>query len=83
MQLLVPYFPTDIKMISDCVGVYEKTILYNKAQVAFTEYDPRVRKGHADENFVIVRHIALDKLKNKRSIKVKRKKNEMGQWLFV
>ena len=24
MQLLIPHFPTDIKIISYCVGVYEK-----------------------------------------------------------
>ena len=46
--------------------------------VAFREDDSRVRKGHADENFAIVRHIALNKLKNekscKRGVKAKRKK---------
>lgn len=46
--------------------------------VAFREDDSRIRKGHADENFAIVRHIALNKLKNekscKRGIKAKRKK---------
>lgn len=46
--------------------------------VAFREDDSRVRKGHADENFAITRHIALNKLKNehscKRGIKAKRKK---------
>jgi predicted transposase YbfD/YdcC len=46
--------------------------------VAFREDDSRVRKGHADENFAIARHIALNKLKNetsfKRGIKAKRKK---------
>lgn len=46
--------------------------------IAFREDDSRVRKGHADENFAIVRHIALNKLKNenscKRGIKTKRKK---------
>ena len=46
--------------------------------VAFNEDDSRVRKGHADENFAIARHIALNKLKNETSckvgIKAKRKK---------
>ena len=46
--------------------------------VAFREDDSGVRKGHADENFAITRHIALNKLKNehscKRGIKAKRKK---------
>ena len=46
--------------------------------VAFREDDSRIRKGHADENFAITRHIALNKLKNeqscKRGIKAKRKK---------
>jgi len=46
--------------------------------VAFNEDDSRVRKGHADENFAIARHIALNKLKNETSakigVKAKRKK---------
>jgi len=46
--------------------------------VAFREDDSRIRKGHADENMAIIRHIALNKLKNektlKRGIKGKRKK---------
>lgn len=31
--------------------------------VAFREDDSRIRKGHADENFAIARHIAINKLK--------------------
>lgn len=46
--------------------------------IAFREDDSRIRKGHADENMAIARHIALNKLKNeyscKRGIKAKRKK---------
>jgi len=46
--------------------------------VAFREDDSRVRKGHADENFAIARHIALNKLKKEQSCtrgtKAKRKK---------
>jgi len=46
--------------------------------VAFREDDSRIRKGNADENFAIARHIAVNKLKNettfKRGIKAKRKK---------
>lgn len=46
--------------------------------IAFREDDCRVRKGHADENFAIARHIALNKLKKEQSctrgIKAKRKK---------
>ena len=46
--------------------------------IAFREDDCRVRQGHADENLAIIRHIALNKLKNesscKRGIKGKRKK---------
>lgn len=46
--------------------------------IAFREDDSRIRKGHADENFAIARHIALNKLKNehscKRGVKAKRKK---------
>jgi len=44
----------------------------------FPKDDSRVRKGHADENFAIARHIAINKLKNektlKRGVKAKRKK---------
>jgi predicted transposase YbfD/YdcC len=51
--------------------------------VAFREDDTRVRSGHADENLAIVRHIALNKLKNetscKRGIKAKRKKAGWNQ----
>ena len=46
--------------------------------VAFSEDKSRVRTGHGDENFSILRKIALNKLKNessvKRGIKTKRKK---------
>ena len=46
--------------------------------VAFREDDSRIRKGHADENMAIARHMAVNKLKNekscKRGIKAKRKK---------
>ena len=46
--------------------------------VAFREDDCRVRKGYAAQNMAILRHIALNKLKNekshKRGIKNKRKK---------
>ncbi len=55
-----------------------ETKLHWVLDVAFREDDSRVRKGHADENFTIARHIALNKLKNekslKRGIKGKRKK---------
>lgn len=55
-----------------------ETKLHWVLDVAFREDDSRVRKGHADENFAIVRHIAINKLKNetslKRGIKAKRKK---------
>jgi len=55
-----------------------ETKLHWVLDVAFREDDSRVRKGHADENFTITRHIALNKLKRekscKRGIKAKRKK---------
>lgn len=55
-----------------------ETKLHWVLDVAFREDDSRVRKGHADENFAIARHIAINKLKNekscKRGIKAKRKK---------
>lgn len=55
-----------------------ETKLHWVLDVAFREDDSRVRKGHADENFAIARHIAINKLKNekslKRGIKGKRKK---------
>jgi predicted transposase YbfD/YdcC len=37
--------------------------------VAFREDDSRVRKGHADHNFAIVRHIALNLLKQEKTAK--------------
>lgn len=55
-----------------------ETKLHWVLDIAFREDESRVRKGHADENFAIARHIALNKLKNeyscKRGIKAKRKK---------
>jgi predicted transposase YbfD/YdcC len=55
-----------------------ETKLHWVLDVAFREDDSRVRKGNADENFAIARHIAVNKLKNekscKRGIKAKRKK---------
>lgn len=55
-----------------------ETKLHWVLDIAFREDDSRVRKGHADENFAIARHIAINKLKNekslKRGIKAKRKK---------
>lgn len=54
-----------------------ETKLHWVLDVAFNEDDARVRKGHADENFAIARHIAINKLKNetscKRGTKAKRK----------
>lgn len=55
-----------------------ETKLHWVLDVAFREDDSRIRKGHADENMSIVRHMALNKLKNEKSykhgIKAKRKK---------
>jgi predicted transposase YbfD/YdcC len=55
-----------------------ETKLHWVLDVAFNEDQSRVRIGHAPENFALLRHIALNKLKNekslKRGIKGKRKK---------
>ena len=55
-----------------------ETKLHWVLDVAFREDDSRIRKGHADENMAIARHMAVNKLKNekscKRGIKAKRKK---------
>lgn len=55
-----------------------ETKLHWVLDIAFREDDSRIRKGHADENMAIARHIAINKLKNesscKRGIKAKRKK---------
>ncbi len=55
-----------------------ETKLHWVLDIAFREDDSRVRKGHADENFAIARHIALNKLKKEesctRGVKAKRKK---------
>lgn len=55
-----------------------ETKLHWVLDVAFREDESRIRKGYADENFAIARHIALNKLKNekscKRGVKAKRKK---------
>lgn len=55
-----------------------ETKLHWVLDVAFNEDSSRVRKGNADENMAIMRHIALNKLKKenslKRGIKTKRKK---------
>lgn len=55
-----------------------ETKLHWVLDMAFREDESRVRIGHAPQNFAILRHIALNKLKNesslKRGIKAKRKK---------
>jgi predicted transposase YbfD/YdcC len=78
------YYITSLSPIADKInhavqshwGI--ETKLHWVLDVAFREDDSRVRKGHADENFAIARHIAINKLKNehscKRGIKAKRKK---------
>ena len=70
----------DAKRINQSVQAHWgiETKVHWVLDIAFREDDSRVRKGHADENFAILRHIALNKLKNetscKRGIKTKRKK---------
>lgn len=78
------YYITSLKPIADKInhavqshwGI--ETKLHWVLDIAFREDESRVRKGHADENFAIARHIALNKLKkensSKRGIKAKRKK---------
>jgi predicted transposase YbfD/YdcC len=78
------YYITSLEPIADKInhGVQShwgiETKLHWVLDIAFREDDSRVRKGHADENFAIARHIAINKLKNetslKRGIKAKRKK---------
>ncbi|MCO6476300.1 MAG: ISAs1 family transposase [Phaeodactylibacter sp.] len=55
-----------------------ETKLHWVLDIAFREDDSRIRKGNASENFATLRHIAINKLKNekslKRGIKAKRKK---------
>lgn len=55
-----------------------ETKLHWVLDIAFREDDSRVRKGYAPQNMAILRHIAVNKLKNekslKRGIKTKRKK---------
>ena len=62
----------------NCVRINLSTSLHWVLDVAFKEDDCRVRKGYADENFAIARHLAVNKLKNeksfKRGMKAKRKK---------
>jgi len=72
--------PADAKQLNYAVKSHWgiETKLHWVLDVAFREDDSRVRKGFADENLAIGRHIALNKLKNetscKRGIKAKRKK---------
>lgn len=71
---------TAAKMINHAIRAHWgiETKLHWVLDVAFREDDSRIRKGHADENMAVLRHIALNKLKNehshKRGIKAKRKK---------
>ena len=48
--------------------------------VAFREDDCRVRKGHAPENFALLRHIAVNAIKQERTAKlgVKNKRLKAG-----
>jgi len=78
------YYITTLSQVAQRINLAVQTHwgIENKVHwildVAFSEDDSRVRKGHADENFAIARHVALNKLKNetscKRGVKAKRKK---------
>ena len=78
------YYITTLSQVAQRINLAVQTHwgIENKVHwildVAFSEDDSRVRKGHADENFAIARHLALNKLKNetscKRGVKAKRKK---------
>lgn len=72
--------PLDAEKINHTVRSHWgiETKLHWVLDVAFNEDACRIRKGNADENMAIMRHIALNKLKKetslKRGIKTKRKK---------
>ena len=70
----------DAKKINEAIQAHWgiETKLHWVLDVAFREDDSRVRKGYADQNLAALRHIAVNKLKNekslKRGIKAKRKR---------
>jgi predicted transposase YbfD/YdcC len=72
--------PADPKLWADTVRAHwaiENT-LHWRLDVAFREDESRVRKGHADENLAILRHVALNLLtqekSNKRGTQTKRRR---------
>ena len=64
-----------------------ETKLHWVLDIAFREDDSRIRKGYAPQNMAILRHIAVNKLKNekslKRGIKTKRKKAGWDQEYLI
>lgn len=72
----------DAKKINEAVQAHWgiETKLHWILDVAFREDDSRVRKGYADQNLAVVRHIAINKLKNEKSLKrgVKGKRKRAG-----
>ena len=73
---------------SQAVGIGQKPLEHQNSlhwvlDVAFDEYHSRVRTGHADQNLAVIRHLALNLLKQERSAKVgiKAKRKKAG-WDF-
>lgn len=64
-----------------------ETKLHWVLDIAFREDDSRIRKGYAPENFATLRHIAINKLKNEKTVKrgIKNKRKRAGwdnEYLF-
>jgi predicted transposase YbfD/YdcC len=74
--------PADAQQIGEAVrghwGI--ENSLHWVLDLAFREDDSRIRKGHAPENMALVRHIALNLLKQERTTKlgVKAKRLKAG-----
>ncbi len=65
-------------LLSEIIGIENK--LHLVLDVAFREDDCRVRKDHAAQYMAILRHIAINKLKNEKTLKrgVKGKRKTAG-----
>jgi predicted transposase YbfD/YdcC len=68
----------DATRLAECVRGHWaiENALHWVLDIAFREDDSRIRKGHAPENFAMLRHIALNLLRqektNRHGMKVKR-----------
>ncbi len=79
--LLLAYFKklkTYLNLFEDIGG--RENQLHWVLDVEFNEDDSRVRKDYAPENLAIIRHIALNLLKQDKSVKgsIKSKRNRAG-----